>query len=106
MSNFSYLKELVIPKVRALIDGLIFNTEKYGRAKTILRVEFEKLSEAANANIQCILSSQAITQASVQKIHDSYEKLVTYPQALDTMEKLKEINGTLDWRLTSYQQFV
>ena len=32
-SKFSYLKELVIPKVRALIDGLPFNIEGYKRAK-------------------------------------------------------------------------
>ena len=40
-SSFSYLKELVILKVRALTDGLIFNTEEYGKATTILRVKFE-----------------------------------------------------------------
>lgn len=29
VSEFSYLNELVIPKVRALIDGFPFNTEGY-----------------------------------------------------------------------------
>ena len=33
-----------------------------------------------------------MTQTSVRKIHDFYEKLVTQFQALATMGKLKEIN--------------
>ena len=33
ISKFSYLKELVIPKVRALIDVLPFSTEGYEKAK-------------------------------------------------------------------------
>ena len=36
VAKFSYLKELVHPKVRNLIDGLPFNGEGYERAKTIL----------------------------------------------------------------------
>ena len=67
MSNFSYLKELVIPKIRALIDGLPFNTEGYGMSQTILRAKFGKHSEVANTNIHCIRSLQAITQTSVGK---------------------------------------
>ena len=38
------------------------------------------------------MSLPTITQTSVGKIYDFYEKLVTYSQALDTMGKLKEIN--------------
>ena len=89
----SYLKELAIPKLRALVDGLPFNTEGYERAKAILKTKFGKLSEVTNAHIQSIMSLPIITQNNVIKIHDFYEKLVTYSQALDTMGKLKEING-------------
>ena len=35
VSKFLFSKELVIPKVRALVDGLPFNTEGYERAKAI-----------------------------------------------------------------------
>ena len=53
---FSYLKELVISKVRALksSDVLPFNTEACERAKTILKAKFGKPSEINNAQIQCI----------------------------------------------------
>ena len=71
MSNFSYLKKLVIPKIRALIDGLPFNTEGYGTSQTILRAKFGKHSEVANTNIHCIMSLQAITQTSVGKTFET-----------------------------------
>ena len=77
----------MIPKVRALVDGLPFNTEGYERAKAILKAKFGKPSEVTNAHIQCIMSLPIITQNNVIKIHDFYEKLVTHSQALDTMGK-------------------
>ena len=93
VSKFSYLKEFFIPKVRALINVLPFNTEGYERAKTILKAKFGKPNVVTNAHIQCLMSLPNITQSSVGKIHDFYEKLVTHSQALDIMGKLKEING-------------
>ena len=39
------------------------------------------------------LSLPTITDTGVGKIHDFYEKLVTHSQALDTMGKLKKVNG-------------
>ena len=99
VSKFSYLKELVIPKVRAHVDRHPFNTEGYERAKAILKAKLGKPSEATNTHIQCILFSPIIAQNNVIKIHDFYEKLVNYSQALDTMGKLKEINGYV--RMTS-----
>ena len=36
VTKFSYLKELLVPKVRAVINGLPFNSEGYTRAKNIL----------------------------------------------------------------------
>ena len=37
VAKFSYLKQLVVPSVRASIDGLLFTTEGYERAKYILK---------------------------------------------------------------------
>ena len=34
--KFSYLKKSIIPKVRALINGRLFNTEGYEKPNTIL----------------------------------------------------------------------
>ena len=92
VSKFSYLKESVIPKGRALADGLPFNTKGYGRVKAILKAKFGKPGEVANAHIKCIMSLLIITQKNFIKIHDFYEKLLTPLQALDTMGNLKEIN--------------
>ena len=39
MTKFSYLKELVDPKVRSTIGGLPFTTESYERAKNIPSTE-------------------------------------------------------------------
>ena len=69
------------------------STEGYERIRTILKAKFEKPSEVTNAHIQCIYSLPTITETGVGQIHDFYEKLVTHSQALDTMGKLKEING-------------
>ena len=52
VSKFSYLKELVIPKVRLLIDSLPFTSEGYTRAKNILMTKYEKPTEVANAHVR------------------------------------------------------
>ena len=39
------------------------------------------------------MSLPTITQTTAGKIQDFYEKLLTHSQALDTMGKLKDING-------------
>ena len=67
VSNYSFLKKLVISKIRTLVDGLPFNIERCKSAKTILKGKFGKLSEVSNAHIQCIVSLPAITQALLEK---------------------------------------
>ena len=78
-----------MPKVKALTYGLPLNRDQYERAKTILKVKFRKPSEITNPHIQYIMSLTTITQISLGKIHDFYEKLVTHSQSLDTRDKLK-----------------
>ena len=41
VTKFSYLKDFVNPKVRILIDGLPFTSERYNRAKIILAQNME-----------------------------------------------------------------
>ena len=84
---------MVIPKVRLLIKGLPWNTEGYERAKNILSSKFGKPSELANAHIQNILSLPVIAGKNPVRINEFYEKLMTSVQSLDTIGKLKEING-------------
>ena len=92
MSKFSYLKELLIQRVRLLIDSLPFKFEGYSIAKSILLGKFGKLTEIAAAHIQCITSLPVIQNSHPNRVHDFYEKLMISVQTLDTMNKLKEIN--------------
>ena len=93
ITKFSYLKELLVQKVRLAIDGLPFTVEGYERAKCILQTKYGKPSEVANAHIQSIISLPTIHGTNPGKIHEFYEKLVTDVQALETMGKLREMNG-------------
>ena len=92
-SNFFDLKELVIPKVRLLIDGLHFTSDSYTRAKNILLTKYGKSIEVAKARVRNIMSLPQINNANPGKIHDFSEKLLCSLQALDTMKKIKKMNG-------------
>ena len=52
VSKFSYLKKLLVPKVKVLINGLPFNAEGYERAKVILESAYGKPMEVAKAHVQ------------------------------------------------------
>ena len=49
VTKFSYLKELLEPKVRSTIEGLPLTTEGYERAKNILKTRYGKASEIVDA---------------------------------------------------------
>ena len=72
VTKFSYLKELLLPKVRANIDGLPFTPEGYERAKQILKSTYGKSSEIINAYVQNVTSLPVIKGGSPAKIHDFY----------------------------------
>ena len=93
LTKFSYLKELVEPNVRTLIDGLPFSMEGYERAKTILKSKYGKKSEIVNAYIQNIMALPTITGTCPARIHELYEKLVFNVQSLELLGKLREVNG-------------
>ena len=54
--------------------------------------KFGKPTEIIVAHIQIIPSLPVIQNSHTNQIHDLYEKLVISVQALDSMNKLKEIN--------------
>eukprot|EP00794_Sanderia_malayensis_P016264 gene16264-biopygen13817 len=105
VAKFSYLKELLIPKVRLGIDGLPFTTEGYERAKQILKTRYGKPSEVANAYIQNLLSLPQIHGTSPSKLHEFYQNLVTNVQVLETMGKLREVTGYVRLTWTNCQAF-
>ena len=55
--------------------------------------KYGKQSEVANAHVQNIMSLTHINDSNPYKIHEFSEKLLNSVQALETMGKLKEING-------------
>lgn len=93
VGKFSYLKELLLPKVRVHIEGLPFTTEGYERAKNILKSTYGKTSEVINAYVQNLTSLPVVKGANPSKIHDFHAKLLTSVQALESMGKLGEVNG-------------
>ena len=76
VTKFSYLKELVGPKVKTAIDGVPFTTEGYQRAKNILKSKYGQMSEIVNAYVQNIMALPVITGSHPRKIHEFYEKLL------------------------------
>ena len=93
MTKYSYLKELVHPKIRTEIDGLPFSSEGYERAKNILSRKYGQTSEVVNAYVENIMSLPTISGTQRARIHDFYEKLLFNVQSLETMGKLREVNG-------------
>ena len=91
VTKFNYLKEMLKPKVRNLVDELAFAAEGLERAKNVLKSKYGKDCKVANAHIQSLISLPKITSSHPNKINEFYEKLVTHVQALDTMGILKEI---------------
>ena len=95
VSKFSYLKELIQPKIKLLIDSLPFSSEGYERAKNILKDKYGKTSEIINAHVRKILQLPIIHGTNPKKIYEFYESLAYSVQVLDTMGRLKEINGNV-----------
>ena len=87
VSEFNYLKELLIPKVTLLIHTLPFTTEGYSRAIAISKAKFRKPSEVSAAHIQRITSLPAITNSDPNRIPEFYETLVISVQAFETVNK-------------------
>jgi hypothetical protein len=67
VANLTYLKELLVSKVRMSIDGLPFTSEGYERAKNILKTKYGKPSEVSNARVQQIISLQTVQAGSLVK---------------------------------------
>ena len=93
VAKVSYLKELLLPRVRAVIDGLPFNSEGYTRAKNIIITKYSKPRKVAHAHIQCIIRLTVITGTNPTGINEFYKKLVTSIQTLESMGKDKDIRG-------------
>ncbi|XP_028394878.1 uncharacterized protein LOC114519022 [Dendronephthya gigantea] len=94
-AKFSYLKELVTPKVRTTIEKLPADSAGYKKAKEFLEQRYGDPSEVVNSHIQEILSLPVIHGISRPKIHNFYDELLGHVQALETLGKLEEVVGNV-----------
>ncbi|XP_068671433.1 uncharacterized protein [Montipora foliosa] len=95
VTKFAYLKELILPKVRADIDGLPFSTEGYEGAKNILKAEYGKTSEIINAYVANIMCLPIISSGDPREVDEFYRKLFYNVQSLETLGKLREVSGNV-----------
>ena len=82
-------------KVPFLVDGLVLNTEAYTRAKNILMSRYGKVSEVVNAHVQAIITLPIVHDSNPIRIYEFYKKLLMHVQSLETIRKLKTIEGYL-----------
>ena len=99
ITKFSYLNELLEPKVRTAIEGLPFTTKGYERAKNILKTKYGKESEIVNTHLTYIMSLPVIYGSNPNKILEFSETLSPNLQALETMGRIKEVNGYVSMTL-------
>ena len=95
ITKFTYLRELLSPKVKRCVETLPFTSEGYNRAKSILLDKFGKESEIVNSYVREILELPYITSANPRKVAEFSEKLTYCVQALDTMKKLEQVRGNV-----------
>ena len=95
VTKFSYLKELLVLKVRNLIDGLPFTAEGYHKAKDLLARRYGKTSEVVGTYVRSILELPTIKERDVKKIHDFYEVLLFNVESLWTLESLNKLDAAV-----------
>ena len=70
VTKFSYLKELVEPKIQSSIDGLLRTCE------SVLADRYENNSKIVNSYVEEIINLLTIAGAQPARIHPFYEKLM------------------------------
>ena len=82
VTEYSYLKELVDPKIRTIINGLPFSSKGYKCVKNILTRKYGQIGEVVNAYMENIMSLPTIGGTQPARIHNFYEKLLFNMQSL------------------------
>ena len=95
VTKISYLKELLVLKVRNLIDGLPFTPEGYQKAKDLLEQRYGKTSEVVGTYVRNILELPTIKERDVRKIHKFYEILLLNVESLRTLESLNKLDAAV-----------
>ena len=74
--------------IRNEVDGLLFSSEGYERAKTIWNSEYGKTSEN-------IMNLPVITESQTSKVREFYKTLLFNIQSLETLGKLQDVKGNV-----------
>jgi hypothetical protein len=75
ITKFTYLRELLSPKVKRCVETVPFTSKGYNRAKSILLDKFGKESEIVNSYGREILELPYTTSANPRKVAEFSEKL-------------------------------
>ena len=95
ITKFTYLCELLDPKIKHVVDSLPFTPEGYNRAKAILQEQYGKESEIIKSYVKEILDLPYIPSANPRKIGEFSERLNHCVQALQTMNKISQVDGNV-----------
>ena len=85
--------------MKRAIEAFPFTAEEYNRAKSILRERFGKESEIVKAYIKEILDLPSISSPNPRKIGEFSENLTYCVQALQSLNKLEEVNRAVSMTL-------
>ena len=99
INKFTYLCGLLGPKVKVALEALPFTAEGYNRANSILLSDYGKESEITKAYVKEIMALPVVTSANPKRISEFSETLTYCVQALETMNKLSEVNGNVPMTL-------
>ncbi|XP_028414003.1 uncharacterized protein LOC114536864 [Dendronephthya gigantea] len=99
ISKFTYLCELLAPKVKRCVEALPFTPEGYNRAKAVLQDKYGKEPEIVKCYVKEILDLPQIPSSNSRKISEFSDTLSHCVQALETMGKLDQINGNVSMTL-------
>lgn len=95
ITKFTYLCELLDPKIKHVVDSLPFTTEGYNRAKAVLQERYGKESEIVKSYIKEIMALPSIPNANPRKISDFSKRLNHCVQSLQTMNKISQVDGNV-----------
>lgn len=99
ITKFTYLLELLSPKVKICVESLPFSSEGYNRAKSILQGKYGKESEIVKCYVKEILDLPQISNSNPRRIAEFSEKLTYCVRALETLKKLEQVNGNVSMTL-------
>ena len=99
ITKFTYLCGSLGDNVRISVEALLFTSEGYNRAKSILQGKHGKESEIVKRHNKEIIDLPYISSATPRKIREFSEKLTYCVEALESMKQLNKVNGNVHMTL-------